>query len=321
MAECIPESAVHVVAAAVYDPDGRVLVAKRPDHAHQGGLWEFPGGKLEPGEDRVEGLRRELDEELGIELTDARPLFRVRHDYGDRAVLLDVWKVNGYRGQPHGREGQPLQWMEPDALLDLDMPAADVPIVSAVRLPDRYAITGDCEDIQDFERRLDNALAQGLRMVQLRVRETDDDRYRALAQLALDRCRAQDAKLLLNADPELARALGADGVHLSAGRLMAARERPLPRPLWVGASCHDENELRHAAAIGADFAVLSPILPTASHPGAPTLGWPRTQALLDGAALPVYVLGGVGPDDLPQAWAVGAQGVAAVRAFWSAGSP
>ena len=313
------DAAVHVVAAALYDADGRVLVAQRPDRVHQGGLWEFPGGKLEPAEDRFEGLCRELNEELGIELTDARPLFRVRHDYGDRAVLLDVWKVDGYRGQPRGREGQPLRWVAPDGLLELDMPAADVPIVSAVRLPDRYVITGDWDNQQDFERRLQSALAQGLRMVQLRARDADDVQYRALAALALDRCRAHGAKLLLNADPELVRTLGADGVHLSASRLMVATERPLPRPLWVGASCHDENELRHAAAIGADFAVLSPILPTASHPGAPTLGWPRTQALLDGAALPVYVLGGVGPDDLRQAWAVGAQGVAAVRAFWNAG--
>lgn len=315
------ESEIHVVAAAIFDHAGRVLVTRRPDSAHQGGLWEFPGGKLEAGEDRYHGLRRELDEELGIDLTHARPLLRVRHEYADRSVLLDVWKVEGFSGLPHGREGQPLQWVEPDALADLDMPAADGPIVSAIRLPDRYLISGHFHGQQDFRRRLQTALDHGVRLVQLRAKGLGDREFRGLVQAALPLCRARGAALLLNAPPAVMLESGADGVHLSAAELMNATERPLSKRFWVGASCHDERELRHAAAIDVDFAVLSPIAPTASHPEAVPLGWERAQTLLDGVAIPVFLLGGLGPDALPQAWACGAQGVAGIRAFWGADLP
>lgn len=305
------------MAAAVWDSAGRVLVARRADDAHQGGLWEFPGGKLDPGEGRYEGLCRELHEELGIDVTHARPLLRVRHDYGDRAVLLDVWQVDGFRGRPHGREGQPLQWVEPERLNELAMPAADGPIINAVRLPELYAITGEYSDPEDFQQRLEAVLAHGVRLVQLRAKGVDEAQYRALVEAALPRCREAGAKLLLNAEPALARELVADGVHLETSRLLAAAERPLPKDLWVGASCHNLAELQHADAIDADFAVLSPVLPTASHPDAEPLGWERVRNWLDEVNLPTFVLGGVGVEELPQAWASGAQGVAAVRAFWS----
>lgn len=308
------------MAAVLSDDSGRVLVTQRPAAVHQGGLWEFPGGKLEPGEDRYAGLCRELHEELGIEVRDARPLLRVRHDYGDRAVLLDVLRVNAFDGDAHGREGQPLQWVEPDALPNLSMPAADVPIVNAVRLPALYAITGEYDDPTDFQRRLSSVLSQGVRLLQLRAKGADEAGLRALADQAIPRCRAAGARLLLNGSPDLARALDTDGVHLDTSRLLALRERPLPADRWVGASCHNLAELQHAAAIGADFAVLSPVLPTASHPDAEPLGWPRVVNWLEEVNLPTYVLGGVGPEHLGQAWASGAQGVAAVRAFWHTAS-
>ena len=107
---------VHVAAAALVDDDGRVLLARRADEAHQGGLWEFPGGKLERDESIDDGLRRELHEELGIDIVSHRPLIRVRHDYDDRSVLLDVHRVDAGRGEPHGREGQPLAWVAVDEL-------------------------------------------------------------------------------------------------------------------------------------------------------------------------------------------------------------
>lgn len=307
---------VHVMAAAIVDELGQVLVARRADDAHQGGLWEFPGGKLEPGEDRYQGLRRELDEELGIELVHARPLLRVRHDYPDRAVLLDVWRVDAFRGRPHGREGQPLQWLAPQALTGLAMPAADRPIVNAVRLPDQYLISGDFRDQTEFDRRLQTALAGGVRLVQLRAKHLPERDYLTLAQSTLATCRAHGAALLLNAPPEWVLKAGADGVHLSAERLLQSTGRPVPEDLWVAASCHNERELRHAEAIGADFAVLAPVQATASHPGAEPLGWARARDLLDRVAIPVYLLGGVGADELSRAWDCGAQGVAGIRAFW-----
>jgi 8-oxo-dGTP diphosphatase len=133
-----PRPFIHVVAAAVIDAADRVLIAQRPAGKHMAGGWEFPGGKLEPGEERLAGLARELREELGITVAAApRPLIRVRHAYPSREVLLDIWVVKRYRGEPKGLDGQALRWCTQDELAVADLLPADRPIVAALRLPDR----------------------------------------------------------------------------------------------------------------------------------------------------------------------------------------
>ena len=132
------KSPTHVVAAALIDSRGRVLIAQRPAGKHLAGGWEFPGGKLEPGEERRAGLARELHEELGITLTaPARPLIRVRHSYGHGDVLIDMWVVRQYSGEPRGLDGQALRWCSPDELQTVELLPADAPIVAALRLPER----------------------------------------------------------------------------------------------------------------------------------------------------------------------------------------
>lgn len=134
----VPRPFIHVVAAAVIDGTGRVLIAQRPAGKHLAGGWEFPGGKLEPGEERLAGLARELREELGITITAApRPLIRVRHAYPSRDVLLDIWVVKSYLREPRGLDGQALRWCTQDELALADLLPADKPIVAALRLPDR----------------------------------------------------------------------------------------------------------------------------------------------------------------------------------------
>src|SRR5882672_9525110 len=128
---------IHVVAAAVTDQQGRVLIAQRPPGKHLAGMWEIPGGKLEPGEGRGHGLARELREELGIEIRDPRPLIRVRHTYPYGEVLIDMWVVSRYSGEPKGLDGQALRWCHPDELATADLLPADRPIVRALRLPER----------------------------------------------------------------------------------------------------------------------------------------------------------------------------------------
>jgi len=133
-----PRPLVHVVAAAVIDAKGRVLIAQRPGGKHLAGGWEFPGGKLEPGEERLAGLARELHEELGVTLAAApRPLIRVRHAYPSREVLLDIWVVKRYGGEPRGLDGQALRWCTLDELAVTELLPADKPIVAALRLPER----------------------------------------------------------------------------------------------------------------------------------------------------------------------------------------
>src|SRR5690606_37876357 len=120
----------------------RILIARRADTAHQGGLWEFPGGKVEPGETVQQALQRELLEELGVTTGDFTPLIQIAHDYGDKAVLLDVYRGVIQAGTAHGREGQPLKWVTPGELNGYAFPAANRPIVSAITLPQRLLITG-----------------------------------------------------------------------------------------------------------------------------------------------------------------------------------
>ncbi len=316
----------HVAAAVVFNSAGEVLLALRPPEAHQGGLWEFPGGKVEAGEDIQRALARELHEELGITVEAARPLIRVRHDYPDKSVLLDVWRVDAFAGQPHGREGQQIEWVAPEHLLERAYPAANWPIVTAVRLPSLYLITPEPRNgTADFLRALEQSLRGGrsgeslhgsIRLVQLRVKTLAGDDYKRLAEQSLHLCRRYQAQLMLNAPPQLAQELGADGVHLDSTRLMTLDERPLTRDLWVAASCHNATELAHACRIGVDFAVVSPVLETASHPGAQTLGWTGLRALTEQATVPVYALGGMTPGHLLQAWAHGAQGIAGIGALW-----
>lgn len=308
---------IHVAAAAVADAQGRILVARRPEGAHQGGLWEFPGGKLEPGETLAKALDRELWEELGIRVLASSPLIRIHHDYGDRDILLDVHRVAAFAGEPVGREGQPLAWLNPDQMDPAAFPAADRPIITALRLPKLYLITGpDPADPQAFLRRMAAALTQGVRLVQLRAQGLQDAAYARLAGAAFDLCERAGARLLLNADPDLARDIPAHGLHLTGERLWRLDQRPTGPGAWCGASCHGAADLVRAADLGLDYALLSPVQATATHPEASPLGWAHFAELADRAALPVYALGGLGPADLDTAVGHGAQGIAAIRGLW-----
>ncbi len=313
---------VPVVAAALVEGGGRVLLARRHAGAHQGGLWEFPGGKLEPGEGAEEALARELAEELGIRPLRYRPLIRVRHTYADRTVILDTWRVTAWEGEPRGLEGQPLAWVAPEALDEHPMPAADRPIVSALRLPECCLVTPDPGPPPhgSFLRRLEAVLGSGVAMVILRAPSLEAERLIALAAEATAIAERYGASLLLNGEPEWAEAAGAHGLHLNRHRLRGQVGRPLDDSYRVGASCHDAEELELAAAAGVDYVLCSPVLATPSHPGAPTLGWEGLARLCEEAQMPVYALGGVGPAHLPESWAAGAQGIAAIRALWEGGS-
>jgi len=306
-----------VAAGVIADERGDILVARRFAHAHQGGLWEFPGGKLEPGESVPAGLGRELGEEIGIAVEAARRLIRVRHDYPQRSVLLDVWRVSAWRGRVHGREGQELAWVPPERLCDLPMPAADVPVVNAVRLPDRYLVTPPPGgDLEAYLAALAASIEAGVGLVVLRAKALADAELTGLARRAARICHDAGAQLLVNASASLLDASDADGVHLDSARLMATKRRPVPAHAWLAASCHDAVELAHAERIGADFAVLSPVAATASHAAARPLGWDRFRDLVEEVNLPVFALGGMGCEQLASAWEHGAQGIAAVRALW-----
>ncbi|MGQ7959375.1 Nudix family hydrolase [Pseudomonas sp. SP16.1] len=308
---------IHVAVALIRGADGRILIARRPPDKHQGGLWEFPGGKVEEGEAVQPALARELEEELGIRPTTARPLIQIRHDYPDKQVLLDVWEVSAFTGAPHGAEGQPLAWVSERQLLEHEFPAANRPIVAAARLPDLYLITPDGLAPDELLAGVRTALAGGVRLIQLRAPNMFDAQYRDLAGDVLGLC-AGKAQLMLKGPLEWLSDFPAAGWHLTAGQLRkhAAAGRPLPESRWLAASCHNAEELALAARMGVDFVTLSPLQATASHPDARPLGWDAAAELLRGFDRPAYLLGGLGPADIERAWQAGAQGVAAIRALW-----
>jgi 8-oxo-dGTP diphosphatase len=310
---------VHV-AVAVIVRDGRVLIARRPDHVHQGGLLEFPGGKLEPGESVQAALVREIAEETSLRVLEAslEPVIGIRHDYGDKRVFLDVWETRAAEGEAQGCEGQPVEWLPPEQLEDEDFPAANRPIIRALRLPRQLAITGDASNPeQALERLLAGLEAARPPLVVLRAPTMGAQAYRELAAKALPVCEKAGVALVVHGCPEVFHATrGARGLHLPWREAAGLSARPVPENVWLGVSCHSRQEIEHASTIGADYVTLGPVQPTESHPGAPTLGWPGFTELVSEAPLPVFALGGLSTMDLQEARERGGQGIAGIRFWW-----
>lgn len=301
--------------------DGRILLAQRPAGKIAAGWWEFPGGKIELAEQNGAALSRELHEELGVQVSAARPLIRIRHEYSDRVVLLDVWLVTDFIGSPQGREGQQWCWATLDEVERFRLLPTVLPILPALRLPTHYVFTpprAQADTIRQGLARLPRGAA-----LRLRLPGYTPEAYMALAASLLADCRAQGLQLILDRDPEAALALGAAGWHANAQAargLSAQRLRALPAGFWVLGSAHSRADLLALRACGVHAAVLGTVRPSASHPDGHCLGWQGFSALSDRCGLPVYAIGGLGPQDLPQAWSAGAQGIAAISAYWSRSS-
>jgi len=306
---------VEVAAAVLQRPDGRFLLAQRPVDKIWAGYWEFPGGKLEAGETPEHALKRELHEELGITVQQAWPWITRTFTYPHATVRLNFFRVTEWSGELHPHEGQQFAWQQfPDIAVAPLLPA-NAPVLRALSLPPLYAISNVAELGEErFLARLQQQLQSGLRLVQLREKQLSNDQLRALAQRMQPLLQAVGAKLLLNADIGLAQEVGADGVQLNAAQLASLTRRP--EVGWCGASCHDREELLRAEALGCDFALLSPVLPTQSHPGTLHLGWEKFQGMAAGLSIPVYALGGLTDADMETAWRHGAHGIALLRQAW-----
>jgi 8-oxo-dGTP diphosphatase len=236
--------------------------------------------------------------------------------YEHATVDLHFFRVTVFRGEPHGRENQRLAWQRLDRIDVEPILPANGPILSALRLPNVYALTDAGErGTEAALRALDAALGAGLRLVQVREPSLAGDALLQFASEVTRRAHAAGAQVLVNADVDLAQACGADGVHLKSAQLGASGRPPFE---LVGASCHDAAELAQACALGVDFVALGSVAPTRSHPDAQPLGWPRFAELVRSYALPVYALGGMQPTDLETAWHAGAHGIAMQRAVWEA---
>ncbi len=306
---------IEVAVAILQKSDGSILLAQRPTGKDYAGYWEFPGGKVETGETAREALQRELREEIGLEIETAYPWLTQVFTYPHATVRLNFFRVTAWQGDPHGHEGQQLSWQQlPTLTVSPVLPAND-PILRALQLPHLYAISNASElGSEIFLERLQLSLNNGLRLIQIREKGWAREELRTLALRAVAMSHAAGARVLLNEDIDLALEVGADGVQLTGAQLASCSSRP--DVALCAASCHSHAELQRAAELGLDFALLSPVLPTKSHPGAAHLGWEKFSELVSNSVIPVYALGGLQQDDMETAWQSGAHGIALLRNAW-----
>ncbi len=310
---------LHVVAATIVNQQNQVLVTRRAKEVHQGGKWEFPGGKVERGEAPIEALKRELAEELGIGILKCEPLIKTHYHYPEHRVLLEVWQVSRFQGVPKGREGQPLRWVTIGELQGVDLPEANLPVLTALKLPNTYLITPEPGDDWPLFLSLLTRVIRGRRcLIRFRAKSLTPETYFQRASCVVKLCHKEGAYVLIDGRPEWVERLSADGLHMHSVSLMATPRRPIPPNLLLGVSCHDTDEIEKANEIAADFAVISPVKVTQSHSGTSGMGWAAFARLCDRARMPTYALGGMHPEDLHEARSCGGQGIAAIRSLWPA---
>lgn len=309
---------INVAAAAIVDRENRVLISKRARNTHQGGKWEFPGGKCEPGESLHDALNRELQEELGIQVERSEHLITLTHHYEEKSVKLSVWTVSTYSGVPTARENQPLRWKAISDLIPTAFPAADYGVIRALQLPRLCAITPDIglQTSQNFLKDVENLMCSGIRLLVLRCHTLTKSSFLDLAEKTINLCHRYDAICMLDMPLEWLVGTANANLHLTGARLMQCSTKPVGFRGLLSASCHNEREVLQAVRIGADFILLSPVVTTASHPEAEPLGWTQFARLVDQASIPVYALGGLKRSDLDIARGCGAQGIAGISAFW-----
>ena len=313
---------INVTAAVIFNPTGdQILISRRLATQHQGGKWEFPGGKIESDETSKTALIRELQEELGITVVVGRQLKNIKHHYSDKSVSLDFWRVDHFSSQPEGREGQEIRWVNIGELTHYTFPEANKPVVSSLLLPDRLLITPDTihTDGDLFLKCLEQSLIkQQISLVQFRAPSLNQTNYCSIATEVLSICHHQNARLILNSTMATFEKIAADGLHLNRHRLAQIKARPFGPEFLLSSACHNSQELNRAIAINTDLLLISPVKKTSSHPSQQqTLMWDGFATLAAQTNTPVYALGGMTDADLSDAFNAGAQGIAGISAFWS----
>ena len=298
---------VEVAAAVMQRPDGAFLLAQRPPGKVYAGYWEFPGGKVEPGEDCAHALCRELHEELGVDVQTAYPWITRVFTYPHAKVRLNFFRVTRWQGEPHPREEQAIAWQALGGSMASPMLPANAPVLASLALPWEYAITdagrwGTALMLDKLQRRLE----QGLKLVQLREPGLSTEDRRIFYGNAIARARRHGCKVMAKEAYS-----GVDGIHFTALQLRGLTQRP--KDLLAAASCHTREELEHAMRLELDFAVLGPVKEKADLQ---PLGWARFAEIARGASIPVYAIGGLAAADLQDAWRAGAHGLAMIRGAW-----
>ncbi len=323
---------VEAAVGVIQHKNGLVLLAERPAGKPWAGYWEFPGGKVEVNETPELALKRELQEELGITVTLCYPWLTRTFDYPAKydtsgnleslakTVKLHFFVVVDWLGEPNGLEKQVLSWQNPKKISVHPILPANAPIFGGLGLAPLYAITNLSElGETQFFKYLAHALQNGLMMIQVREKQLSAEVYQEFAQRVIEMALPYHAKVFLNSgcvkeNLNLVSQLNASGVHFAGEDLMLLQQRPAD--MLCGASCHGAEQLVHAAKLGLDYVMLSPVMATRSHDDVMPLGWDGFADLIEGYSLPAYALGGMQVSDLHHARMQGAHGLAMQRAIW-----
>ena len=312
---------VHVAVAVITNNAGQYFIARRPQEVHQGGLWEFPGGKVENTETVLEALKRELFEEVGITPVQASPLIKIHHKYTDSSVVLDVWCVNEFTGHAFGKEGQETCWINKSEFSLYDFPAANTAIINTIQLPDKYMITGNFESEEELLSKTHLGMQKGIKLIQFRAHHLSELSYFNYAKKIYDICNKENVTLLLNTSVDRYirhRAYTfSHGLHLASKEIKFLTSLPFDNKVLISTSTHNQKELTDAEKSKVDFAVLSPVNSTLTHPDVTPIGWDRFKTLVEKSFLPIYALGGMKEEDIKKSKDYGGQGIAAIGEFWN----
>lgn len=326
------------VAVAVIVKDNRVLLSKRAKNVHQGGLWEFPGGKFEADESIEQALFREIKEELGIHIKQSQPLIKLIHHYPDKSVLLETQLITQFEGkqysiddkpEQYGLEGQAVKWVKREALDTYQFPQANKPIINALRLPDRYLISpdqlsekADSQSIKQFLEEFSQS-CQHHKMIQLRIKSLENKQLNKMLEALFEIAQKQQVQVLVNSSMclEQANIQLSSGIHLTSAHLHDSKFIKQYRAQFshkmIAASCHCQKDVERANELELDFIVISPVKKTTSHPCQESIGWLQFKKLTDMAKIPVFALGGMKRADIKEAQKHGAQGIAAISSLWN----
>lgn len=316
---------VEVVAAVILSHDRRrFLLACRPEAKAYAGYWEFPGGKIESGETQRAALDRELLEELGIRVTLASPWISREFCYPHAQVHIHFWRVLSWEGDIDLSlpvEHSALYWQDFGTHCELfPVLPANFPILKALKLPNQALITqAKALGVSIELRRIEQALKQGIQMLVVRDRDLPALDRLAFAKAVRQLAEHHAAFVFLSEDGsglgiEIARVIRADGIHLTTGALQKnTGSIPLRAFPYIGASCHNAEDMALAKMLMLDYVFLGAVLPTPSHPGKPGMGWEAFSRLIAETPCPVFALGGQGAETLRTAQSCGAHGIACMR--------
>lgn len=302
---------VDVAVGVLRAPDGRVLLTERKPGKDAAGFWELPGGQIEQGESPVQAAARELLEEVGVRADELAPWRVYEHDFPTKRVRLHWFNVRRWAGEPKGREGQRVAWVDPAWPTVGPLLPSNELAFATLALPELVGVARVNHAPGAPEKLLasiPSLVAGGLRLLIVRALELAPGQRVQLTRRLRQLRRGTELRLLLSGTALEARQAGACGLHSSAAALAGLIERP-PTRLWA-VSAHNARDLERASALGADFVLVSPVLSTPSHPGDQALGWDGLRALVAASPLPVYAQGGLGPGDIGTARSAGALGVA-----------